>query len=56
MRENAGMFDRDLDCLAPPESVTLPVFPLRPADLDGFLSTSPDKAFLQAGGFQGCRR
>jgi leucyl aminopeptidase len=45
------MFDRDLDCLAPPESVALPVFALRPADLDGFLAASPHKAFLQAGGF-----
>ncbi len=51
MGENALMFDRDLDCLAPPASVALPVFALRPADLDGFLSTSPHKAFLQAGGF-----
>ena len=45
------MFDRDLDCLAPPESVGLSVFALRPAALDGFLCEHHDAAFLRASGF-----
>ena len=45
------MFDRDLDCLAPPEAVALPVHALRPAGLADFLAASPHAAFLQASGF-----
>ncbi len=45
------MFDRDLDCLAEPGAPGLPVHPLRPAALDGFLATSPHAPFLRAGGF-----
>ena len=45
------MFDRDLDCLAPPEAVALPVHALRPAGLAAFLQASPHGAFLRASGF-----
>ena len=45
------MFDRDLDCLAPPEAVALPVHAVRPAGLADFLAASPHAAFLQASGF-----
>ena len=45
------MFDRDLDCLAPPEAVALPIRALRPAELEGYLAASPHQAFLRAGGF-----
>ncbi len=51
LREKAPMFDRDLDCLAPPEAVALPVHALRPAGLAAFLAASPHAAFLQASGF-----
>ncbi len=51
LREKAPMFDRDLDCLAPPEAVALPVHALRPAGLAAFLATSPHQAFLRASGF-----
>ncbi len=46
------MFDRDLDCLVKPGTPGLPVHPLRPEGLDPFLATSPDAAFLRAGGFK----
>ena len=45
------MFDRDLDCLAPPEAVALPVHAVRPAEMAGFLAASPHQAFLRASGF-----
>ncbi|WP_158742003.1 M17 family metallopeptidase [Acidisphaera sp. L21] len=45
------MFDRDLDCLVAPESVSLPVHTLRPGGLDGYLAASAHAAFLRASGF-----
>ena len=51
LREKAPMFDRDLDCLAPPETVALPVHALRPAALETFLAGSPQAGFLRASGF-----
>jgi leucyl aminopeptidase len=45
------MFDRDLDCLAAPDAVALPVTALRPDGLEAFLVNSPHAAFLRAGGF-----
>ena len=51
LRENAAMFDRDLDCLAPAESVGLPVFALRPAEMDAFLANHPQAAYVRASGF-----
>ncbi len=43
--------DRDLDCLAP-AGTGLPLYPLRPAALDGALADLPHAAFLQTSGFR----
>jgi leucyl aminopeptidase len=45
------MFDRDLDCLDGPESVSLPVHCLRPGELDEFLAKTAQAGFIRAGGF-----
>ena len=45
------MFNRDIDCLAPPDVPALPVTALRPDGLAGFLAGSPHAAFLTASGF-----
>ena len=45
------MFNRDIDCLAPPDAPALPVTALRPDGLAAFLAGSPHAAFLTASGF-----
>ncbi len=45
------MFNRNIDCLAPPDAPALPVTALRPDGLAAFLAGSPHSAFLTASGF-----
>ncbi len=50
-RQNALMFDRDVDCLAPLDAASLPVHALRPDGLAEFLAASPAAGFVAASGF-----
>lgn len=45
------MFNRDLDCLAEPNSDGLPVTALRPGQFDAFLAASPHAGFIRGTGF-----